>query len=433
NSKVNETENENEEILQDFDKDSIEIDLAAGARAFAFKNFPIATDCFSKACEKLDHLYGNQHPALIDAYISYGKALLHNAISLSNVLSQANNPINDSDGIEEISNGHPLDQSTNQLASQSSSIKPTPASSSKTPACTTINPKNPHIHFSGDSSDEDDTEENHPQADEHEPAEEAVTAEEELESAFQVLENARQSLQTQIDSPTDKLSSQELKKLKIKLTTVHELLAEVHQESEQFESAVESYINSLEVKQSAVDDFSPGSIAENHLMIALALELIPDNAGSLEKAVDHVDQAIDLMKRHLVNLETKLEKFELTVSPLDKTSSPESSQKKDHESLTTEIEEVKSLISELESKKEELKTIAQPPPMTEKDKALQAYLASVNPSIIDVNGKMIVNDLSNLVKKRQRPNEGVCEKPLSSKEELTEDGQSQTKKLKAES
>ncbi|KAI8443190.1 hypothetical protein BY996DRAFT_4537749, partial [Phakopsora pachyrhizi] len=59
-------------------------------RSFALKNFSESAECFSRACEKLSKKFGESHPELVDAQISYGKALLNNAISLSNVLGQEN-------------------------------------------------------------------------------------------------------------------------------------------------------------------------------------------------------------------------------------------------------------------------------------------------------------------------------------------------------
>jgi tetratricopeptide (TPR) repeat protein len=175
--------------------------------------------------------------------------------------------------------------------------------------------------------------------------------------------------------------------------------------SEQFEQAVESYKSSLQVKKGR-SDVTAGSIAGTHLMIALALELIPDEGESMKQAIGHVDEAIELMKAQLGRLTKQLEGH--TTRP-DGAGKPTEliDNKKDGnasaDSLKLEIEETQSLIGELEAKREELKTIPQAPPMTEADKALQAYLAAVNSNPSTANGKGAINDLTSLVKKRARP------------------------------
>ncbi|KAI9618460.1 hypothetical protein H4Q26_012281 [Puccinia striiformis f. sp. tritici PST-130] len=349
--------------VSDADIDTIEAELAAGSRAFAFKNYAIATECFSKACEKLTTHHPENYSAIIDAHLSYGKALLRNAINLGSLSGglNAHNPTatEPEDATPEVNGDAP--------------------SSSKGPAeASTAN-------------------------EEIDQAEEPVTVEDELENAFQVLDFARQSILTQIDSSKDQ--PEHVKKLQTKLIDVYDLIAQVHQEGEQFEQAVESYKSSLEVKKSRTDA-PAGTIAETHLMIALALELIPDEGESMKQAIGHIDEAIDLMKSQLDKLTHQQSVSQTGQEGQEKPAeSVEGDKEKPEaaEKLKSEIEETQSLIGELEAKREELKTVPQAPAMTEADKALQAYLAAVNSNPSTTNGKAAINDLTSLVKKRARP------------------------------
>ncbi|POV94760.1 hypothetical protein PSHT_16041 [Puccinia striiformis] len=379
--------------VSDADIDTIEAELAAGSRAFAFKNYAIATECFSKACEKLTTHHPENYSAIIDAHLSYGKALLRNAINLGSLSGglNAHNPTatEPEDATPEVNGDAPSSSKGPAEASTASTSKPPKPDTSKGIK------GNPQIHFSGDDSDEDE-DAGGEEDEEIDQAEEPVTVEDELENAFQVLDFARQSILTQIDSSKDQ--PEHVKKLQTKLIDVYDLIAQVHQEGEQFEQAVESYKSSLEVKKSRTDA-PAGTIAETHLMIALALELIPDEGESMKQAIGHIDEAIDLMKSQL---------DKLTHQQSDKRNQPSllraiRKNPKLPRKLKSEIEETQSLIGELEAKREELKTVPQAPAMTEADKALQAYLAAVNSNPSTTNGKAAINDLTSLVKKRARP------------------------------
>ncbi|WAR62112.1 hypothetical protein PtB15_14B206 [Puccinia triticina] len=391
------------EEANDTDIDTIEAELAAGARAFAFKNYAIATECFSKACEKLTTHHPENHTAIIDAHLSYGKALLRNAITLGS-LSGGLNAHNPAAAATEPGDAAPEVTESAASSSKGTANQAGAASSSKpSQPVAKGNKGNPQIHFSGDSSDEDDDEGAGEDGDEEiDQAEEPVTVEDELENAFQVLEFARQSILSQVDSSKDQ--PEQAEKLQNKLIDVYDLIAQVHQEGEQFEQAVESYQSSLEVKKSRTD-VTAGAIAETHLMIALALELIPDEGESMKQAIGHVDEAIELMKAQLAKL-TEQAGGQTEEGGKEKPTESSEGTKQDvgpANKLKSEIEETQSLIGELEAKREELKTVPQAPAMTEADKALQAYLAAVNNNPSTANGKAAINDLTSLVKKRARP------------------------------
>ncbi|CAH7682002.1 hypothetical protein PPACK8108_LOCUS14694 [Phakopsora pachyrhizi] len=405
--------------------DSIEIDLASGARSFALKNFSESAECFSRACEKLSKKFGESHPELVDAQISYGKALLNNAISLSNVLGQENQILKEENGNERDRAGgsseKPDSNGKGKEAAEGSKVQ---SSSSSSGTSKQKNPtNNPRIYFSGDSSDEDETgeearskdkagaddEDDGGDNDEDDEDEngvyEACSAEEELENAFQVLEIARLTLINQLKklSDTENRASDDdqIKRLNVKLCTVYDLLAEVHQESEQFELAVESYRDSLKVKESATTgSFSARSLAENHLMIALALEMVPGDPTSLTASIENVERATELMRGCLENLKQKKDE-PVKESVGDQNPDGHGETHRSATGIDEEIEEIESLIKELEEKKEDLRTAPRPGSPTEKEAALQEYFASASdPSGLIDRG--VINDLSKLVKKRVR-------------------------------
>ncbi|KAH9467811.1 hypothetical protein Pst134EA_011434 [Puccinia striiformis f. sp. tritici] len=182
--------------------------------------------------------YPSPRKLIIDAHLSYGKALLRNTInlgSLSGGLNAHNPTANEPEDTTPKVNGN----------APSSSKGPAKASTSEPDASKGIK-GNPQIHFSGDDSD-DDKEAGEEEDEEIDQAEEPVTIVVELENTFQVLDFAHQSIRPK--SPLSKINQNPSKKLQTKLIDVHDLIAQVHQEGGQFEQAVESYKSSLEVKK----------------------------------------------------------------------------------------------------------------------------------------------------------------------------------------
>ncbi|KAI9608308.1 hypothetical protein KEM48_003241 [Puccinia striiformis f. sp. tritici PST-130] len=183
--------------------------------------------------------YPSPRKLIIDAHLSYGKALLRNTInlgSLSGGLNAHNPTANEPEDTTPKVNGN---------APSSSKVGPAKASTSEPDASKGIK-GNPQIHFSGDDSD-DDKEAGEEEDEEIDQAEEPVTIVVELENTFQVLDFAHQSIRPK--SPLSKINQNPSKKLQTKLIDVHDLIAQVHQEGGQFEQAVESYKSSLEVKK----------------------------------------------------------------------------------------------------------------------------------------------------------------------------------------
>ncbi|EGG08349.1 uncharacterized protein MELLADRAFT_116051 [Melampsora larici-populina 98AG31] len=330
----------NEKILK-----SIQSDLAEGSKSFALKNYQDATDSFSRACETLSIHYGDQHPAVVDAQILYGKALVKHAIKLNACLGGGGGEPNKDE--PEPESNQKVQDSNRSGPSGSSDLKSKKASGSK-PTNT-----NPHIHFSGDSSDEDEDQDQEEKAGSDEDDLEQCTVEEELEAAFYVLELARSSIEIQLSDESLKASNHdEFIKLKKKLIQVFELLAEVHQEGDKFDEALNSYLSSLKVKESLPTEVcSRRSMAETHLWTALAYELLPERSDSISKSVEHVENAIELMKTYI----------------------------------------------------EKLKTVPQAAPLDAKEIALQAYLKDVVLPHKNENGTSVVNDLSMLVKRKKNP------------------------------
>ncbi|KAH9821735.1 hypothetical protein DFH28DRAFT_950430 [Melampsora americana] len=373
---------------------SIETDLAEGSKSFALKNYQDATDSFSRACETLSNHYGDQHLAVVDAQILYGKALVKHAIKLNACLG--GEPTKDETELERNQKNNDSNQSGPSGSSDLKSKKPSGSKPTNT---------NPHIHFSGDSSDEDEEADQEEKAGSDSDDLEQCTAEEELEAAFYVLELARSSVEMELSNERLKESNHvELIKLKKKLIQIFELLAEVHQEGDKFDEALNSYLSSLRVKESLPTEFcSSRSMAETHLWTALAYELLPERSDSIPKSVEHVENAIKLMKTHIESLESK-STWNLSSTDLQADPSNGSNKPSDETNETNhEIQECKSILEDLEAKLEELKTVPQAPPLDAKELALQAYLKDVVLPLKNENESSVVNDLSKLVKRKKNP------------------------------
>lgn len=231
--------------------DSIEADIAEGTRAYALKNYQDATEAFSKACEKLAGHYGDCHPALVDAHICYGKALVKNAIRLSAVLGdpQAENLTDPQLSVTEVAKTSGSSSSQYMFLGIIMGrvaridvifgLKPAGPCKSTNQKPGSSKPSNtPHIHFSGDSSADDSECEDDESEGDYEQGTASCTAEEELEAAFQVLELARLILEAQLAAGTTDSQQEEAEQAKVKnkLFQVFELLAEVHQEAGQCRS-----------------------------------------------------------------------------------------------------------------------------------------------------------------------------------------------------
>lgn len=153
--------------------------------------------------------------------------------------------------------------------------------------------------FGGDAPDDDDDEDGEGDEgdgdDEEEGAGAAVDRDDELENAFISLDMARAIF--------EKMDGDEAKQ---KRADVHKLLGEVAQESEQFDNAVNEYQAALDILTAILPPYNR-ALSELHMLIALALENLPD---SIDKAVKHAELAKDVLLHKIEQLDKLQDKTE---------------------------------------------------------------------------------------------------------------------------
>ncbi|GAA5868053.1 hypothetical protein JCM1840_003667 [Sporobolomyces johnsonii] len=339
--------------------------LARGIRFLALSKYSDACDALAQAVEALAEKHGELAPESVDALVLYGKALLGNAIAQSAVLGGG-------------APSAPLPD-----PSRSSTPAAAGASSSSTPAA---GPSNAAFHFGGDAEDDEDDEEEGEGEDDEADAAPGADREDDLESAFQVLDLARSIVEKEVDDLEKSLKEEEgtedketrRRERKEKLADVHRLLGDVATESEQFDGAVEEYSSALSILSRVLPPYDR-ALSELHMLIALALDFVPNATG---RAVSHAEKAKGVLLLKLEQLENKDE-----------------AQRTEKEKR--EIDDIKGLMGDVDMKIEDLKTIPVAPAPSAADRALEELLrGAVGASAGSSSGT--VNDLTSLVKKKKK-------------------------------
>ncbi|KAI8443959.1 hypothetical protein BY996DRAFT_6504292 [Phakopsora pachyrhizi] len=89
----------------------------------------------------------------------------------------------------------------------------------------------------------------------------------------------------------------QVQRVNINLCRAYDLLAEVHQESERFKLAIELYRDSLKIEESALMGLSVARLlADNHLMFALAFEMIPRDPTSWTASIENIERVTGQMR-----------------------------------------------------------------------------------------------------------------------------------------
>ncbi|KAK4701015.1 HAT1-interacting factor 1, partial [Phenoliferia sp. Uapishka_3] len=333
--------------------------LAQGIKALALKKYEQACESLSRAVEALTDLHGELAPEAAEAMVLYGKALLNNAIAQSAVLGGGPGKAEETEEAVQ-----------NAVAGPSTTTGPVTAQSIQ-------------FHFGGDAEDEEEGE-----GDEEEDGEDEEAhgdKDDDLETAFLMLDTAR-AIYSKIET----------KEAKLKLGDVHRLLGDVATEdgtslserpsphsavsltilyslTAQFENAVTEYTSALSVLSTILEPFDR-SLSELHMLIALALDFVPE---AVDRAVSHAEKAKNVL---LLKLES-LEKLD-TKSDKDE----------------REILDIKSLMGDLDMKIEDLKVVPEAAPKTESEKTLEALIGGVA-SRAGASG--VVNNLNSLVKRKK--------------------------------
>ncbi|BGP17534.1 hypothetical protein JCM10213_004076 [Rhodosporidiobolus nylandii] len=340
--------------------------LARGIRALALKKWSDACDELAQAVEASTEKYGDLAPENVEALVLYGKALLNSAIAQSAVLG----------------GGAPTGEVPEAGPSGASSSNAAAGSS-------TASPSNAAFHFGGDAEDEEEEEEGG-EGEEEEGAP-GADREDDLESAFQVLDLARTIVSKTVEEVETALAedekepkgkkedlSEERRKRKERLADVHRLLGDVATESEQFDSAVTEYTSALASLSSILPPYDR-ALSELHMLIALALDFVPN---ATERAVKHAMQAKEVLQLKLEQLRGVAEK---------------------DEKVKKEIEDIEGLMGDVDMKIEDLRTVPTAPAPTASDSALEALLRDSMSAVANATASGTVNDLTGLVKKKKKP------------------------------
>ncbi|KAM0749843.1 hypothetical protein T439DRAFT_40821 [Meredithblackwellia eburnea MCA 4105] len=251
------TDKEDDEEQEEEIVDAQEL-LAQGVRSLALKKWDHACDQLSRAVEALTDKYGELAPEAGDAMILYGKALLNNAIAQGAVLGGAPGKAEETEEAVQ-----------NAVAGPSSGGAPVTAQSIQ-------------FHFGGDAEDDEEEEE------EEEEGPGAGDKEDDLETAFLMLDMAKT-----IFSKIDK------EEAKLKLGEAYRLLGDVATEGERFGEAVAEYTSALNVLASVHPPYHR-SLSELHMLIALALDFVPN---AVDRAVSHAEKAKSVLLLKLEQLE----------------------------------------------------------------------------------------------------------------------------------
>ncbi|GAA5820584.1 hypothetical protein JCM3770_007166 [Rhodotorula araucariae] len=359
--------------------------LAHGIRALALKRWSDACDHLAQAVEASTEKHGELAPENVEALVLYGKALLGSAIAQSAVLGGA--------APQDTAPGATFP--THTYAAGSSAAAAGPSASTSGAAA---GPSNPKFHFSGDAEEEDD-EDDEGEGDEPQEGDESaapgVDREDDLESAFQALEVARTILQREVDAAESALEREakeptvdtarkdalekDRKVKKEKLADVHRLLGDVATESEQFDAAVDEYSAALSGLSRVLAPHDR-ALSESHMLIALALDFVPNATA---RAVSHAEKAKGVLLLRLAELERV---------PAEER----------EDKAKREIEDIKSLMGDVDMKIEDLRTVPEAPAPTAADAALEALLRQSQGVMAQAAASGSVNDLTSLVKRKKK-------------------------------
>jgi len=388
-------------------------DLTARAMAlYAVKKYEEAAELYSEATEIQAEVNGEMAEENADLLFAYGRCLFHVAQKTSTVLggTAASAQLKGSDkkpSKKRKANGtiKPESSTTAQEAvtatSQPADVVPAadvdpeeakPATSDK-----------PFFHIEGDAPDWGDTDDEEDDVDDAQ--EEDEEEEDDFNTAFEVLDMSRILYLRTLDGK-DKSSSRDLR---VRISDVYDLQAEISLEGERFDAAVTDLRSCLDLKEGLYEPDS-SLLAECHYKLSLALEAASqvqqrDDDGNpvgditidwdlRNEAVAQQDKAIQSCKLRVTKETTELDGVP-----------PEKKQR-----AREQIEDVQDMINAMAQRLEELKK----PPVSVKAEAeksaQQELMGSVLGQVLgaagEQKGKLAeimagANDLSGMVKRKK--------------------------------
>ncbi|KZP21068.1 hypothetical protein FIBSPDRAFT_523834 [Athelia psychrophila] len=388
-------------------------------RAFALKKYEQSVDHYATALELATEKYGEDALESADLYFAYGKALLENAISQSNVL-----------GKEQPEDGTP-EPDTKASGSGSGG---------------------PILSFSGDAEDlEDDDEEEEPTVDlfaealklkaeadhdEEDEEEEGAEPEDDFNAAWEVLDLARAIYDKGKDDSDE---------VKLKLADTYITLGDISLETEKFDQAILDYEVGLKLKHELLPT-SSRQIAEAHYKLSMVLDL---TSGRLSDAILHAEKALESVEARSVELRDGLAG---QLKPESRGQAPAASpsgkgkgkstggklvrddlvQNMTKPQIEGELKELQELKEDLALKVEELKTSPEElgisaPTLAEKvlDQELNGGITSTAAAALPVN------DLTSMVVKRKKKAPETTETTASGKRKADDGGAGSPSEKKA--
>ncbi|KAI9048650.1 hypothetical protein LZ554_007481 [Drepanopeziza brunnea f. sp. 'monogermtubi'] len=399
---------------------------AKGTAQYARKNYEDASDLFGRAAELQAELNGELSNDNADILFLYGRSLFKVGQSKSDVLGgkSGGEKKKKPKGIAEEKKAEETEVKTEseekEVKAESEKIAEegaaTIAEQEGSATAAVVDGKKPLFQFTGDENFEDSDEDS-------EGSEAEGEDEDDLASAFEILDLARilfegklKAMALDENEPRD---SPMKKHVDERLADVHDLLAEISLENENFPAAVTDFKTALQYKKALYPEESE-IIAEAHFKLSLALEfssITVAKGGEGEEATKESDSALDqdLRDEAIKELELAIQSTKLKLAnqevKLAETSSPD-----DNEVTRTQIADVKEIVAEMESRLTELKG-----PAIDIKEALygSASMAGVNPmggilgatlgetpaeAIARIDeAKKSAKDLSGLVRKKTKP------------------------------
>ncbi|KAI0046489.1 hypothetical protein FA95DRAFT_1542504 [Auriscalpium vulgare] len=361
---------------------TIESAIDHAKRAFALRKYEQAVDHYATALELMTQKYGDDAPEMADMYLSYGKALLENAIAQSSVL-----------GKEQAEDGLAKDEQDDH------------AKSGKI------------LSFSGDAEEEDDVSGEDVAVDlfaeaaraveeagggddgeDGEGEDEDAEPEDDFNASWEVLDLARAIYEKQMDEDDE---------VRLKLADTYIALGDVSLETEKFEQAITDYSASLKLKADLLP-LSSRQIAEVHYKLSMVLDL---TSGRLGDAIMHAQRALESVEARLAELQAGLDG---SLQPVEAAKPDVKGKGRARPRLVTddlvqnmsksqieaEVKELKGLKEDLALKVDELKTS---PNQEQGGSAPELAARALDRELKSSSSAQLpVNDLTGMVKKKKK-------------------------------
>ena len=344
---------------------------AQAARQYSMKDYDTASDLYAQATELQAELNGEMAVENADLLYLYGRSLYHAGISQSDVLGgkiSGGGGGGDSGGqkkhADEEKEKATADTITNKQTTEKlvgQVIPEDEASKDKEQVAGAAN--KPYFQITGDENWDDSDDEAGSDAEAGKgDGEEDDAAESDLMLAWDILELARVLFERKLESLEEKEAkekgavaerSSEIHHVRERLADVHDLLAELCLERDDFDTAISSFRPSLLLKEEMYP-FESSVIAEAHYKLSLALEFnhIKTEAG-LNETFEHSEpdkieitereEATEHMESAILSVKMRVQKEEALLA------SGKTSQEKETVSKES-IDDLKLMIADMEQR-----------------------------------------------------------------------------------